>query len=335
MYTLVTGATGFIGKRLVKKLVEEGRKVRCLVRDIPKIEELNYSSVDFFIGDIRDLNSVKKAMEGIDVVYHLAGRPNPSIIKPYKYYEEVNVVGTRNVLEASVLNKEIKKIVLMSSIAATGPSRDSKLLNEDSSLRPITKYGLSKVQVERMAHEYHKKYNLPIVVIRPPMVYGIGDKDWVGFFKMVKGAGEFKKSLPIPGDHENLFDFCFVDNLVDGLIGAEKSSKTIGQTYFLSDDRPYKVKEILSAITKNFKVNYPEKFWPKWFSMSLATILEGVGYTFRFDPPLSRRDVKWMTTNYWVCDCTKAKKDFGYNPKITLEDGVKMTLEWAQKKGVL
>ena len=335
MYTLVTGATGFIGKRLVKKLVEEGRKVRCLVRDISKTEELSYPSVDFFIGDIRNLNSVKGAMEGIDVVYHLAGKANPSIVKPYKYYEEINVIGTRNVLDASLSNKEIKKIVLMSSIAATGPSRDSNLLNEKSTLKPITKYGESKVQVEKMAQEYHRKHNIPIVVIRPPMVYGIGDKDWVGFFKMVKVSAEFKKYLPIPGNHENLFDFCFVDNLVDGLIGAEKSSKTMGQIYFLSDDRPYKLNEILSAITKNLKVGYPQKFWPKWFSMSLATILEGIGYVFRFDPPLSRRDVKWMTTNYWVCDCTKAKRDFGYNPKITLEDGVRRTIEWAQKKGVL
>ena len=335
MYTLVTGATGFIGKRLVKKLVEEGRNVRCLVRDTSKTEELSYLNVDFFIGDIRNLNSLKEAMEGIDVVYHLAGRANPSIVKPYKYYEEINVIGTNNVLEAVLLNKNIKKIVLMSSIAATGPSRDSNLLNEKSALKPITKYGESKVQVEKMAKEYHRKHNMPIVVIRPPMVYGIGDKDWVGFFNMVKTAGQSGKYLPVPGNHENLFDFCFVDNLVDGLIGAEKSSKTIGQTYFLSDDHSYTIKEILSAITTSFKVSYPKKFWPKGFSMILATILEAIGYVFRFDPPLSRRDVKWMTTNYWVCDCTKAKKDFGYNPKITLEDGVRMTIEWAQKKGVL
>ncbi|WP_024832011.1 NAD-dependent epimerase/dehydratase family protein [Ruminiclostridium josui] len=335
MYTLITGGTGFIGKRLIKKLSAEGRQIKCLVREKSDTSIIDFPDVKFVIGDVKDPVSVKLALEDVDVIYHLAARAHPSLIKPYKHYEEVNVLGTRNILDTAISSEGIKKIVLMSSIAATGPSRDGKLLNENSPLKPITNYGISKVEVEKIASEYHKKYSLPIVVIRPPMVYGIGDKDWVGFFKMIKEASVSGKSLPIPGSHENLFDFCFVDNLVEGLIGAEKSEKTIGQTYFLSDGRPYKISEILSEITKSLNTGYPKKFWPKWWTMTLSTILEGIGYVFRFDPPLARRDVKWMTSNYWVCDCTKAKKDFRYNPKISLEEGIRRTLDWAQKQGLV
>lgn len=328
MYTLITGATGFIGKRLLNALSSEKRNIRCLIRKSSDVSELSKFDVEIVYGDVGDLESVEKAMKDVDVVYHLAAVANPSNYRPYSDYK-INVDGTKNILKAAAKNKDnIKKLVIMSSIAATGPSMDGKPLDENSSYKPITNYGKSKVNVEKIVHAFEKKYGLPCTLIRPPMVYGIGDKDWLGFFSMVKNSAEKNKKLFVPGDHKNLFDFCYVDNLVKGLIQAEKSDKTVGQTYFLSDSTPYKIEEILKAITDAYGVDYPKKFHSKKFMSVLASGFDTLGKIFHFDGPVSKRDVAWMTTNYWVVSCEKAKREFGYSPDISLQEGIKRTIEW-------
>lgn len=330
MYTLITGSTGFIGKRLLNALLLEKREIRCLVRKSSNISEIKKHNVDIVFGDVGNLDSVKKAMENVDAVYHLAAFANPSNYKPYSHYK-INVDGTKNVLEAALKNKDnIKRMIFMSSIAATGPSLNGEFLDESSGYYPITNYGKSKVEVEKLVHEYEKKYSIPCTIIRPPMVYGIGDKDWVSFFNMVKNASEKGKKLFVPGDHKNYFDFCYVDNLVKGMIQSEKSDKAIGETYFISDSFPYRIEDILKAITDAYGVDYPKKFYSKEFMNILAHIFDFLGKIFHFDGPLSKRDVAWMTSNYWVVSCEKAKRDFGYSPEISLNEGIKRTIEWNQ-----
>lgn len=237
-------------------------------------------------------------------------------------------------LEAAKQSTSIKKIVLMSSIAATGPSTDGKPLNESSDKKPITNYGKSKLIVEELAEKYYSDFKLPIVVIKPPMVYGIGDTDWIKFFEMIKTASVENKKLFLPGNHKNTFDFCNVDNLVTGMIQAEKEKSTCGNIYFLSDERAYKIDEIIQAVCNAYGVEKPKKYFSKKFAYSIAYIMDFFSKLFRFDPPISSRDVNWMTMNYWICSCEKAKKDFLYSPVISLNDGIKSTLEWYEKQEV-
>jgi len=335
MKTLITGATGFIGRRLLKKLLAEDRDICCLIRNSSNISDLESKGIGFMYGDIKNFSSIQKALNDVDVIYHLAADANPSNYRPYEDYE-INVIGTENILKAAMDKNSIKKIVFMSSIAATGPSRDGNLLDENSKMEPITNYGISKVNAENIANEYYRKYNIPIVIIRPPMVYGIGDKDWIGFFQMIKNAGENDRKLFVPGHHKNLFDFCYVDNLVEGIVLAEKSNETIGKTYFLTDRKTYTIEEILIAVSKAYGVNVPKKFYSEKFMIGLAKILDKLGKIFHFDGPISERDIKWMTTNYWICNSKKAEEEFGYNPSISLEEGIKRTVNWYQnnKEGI-
>jgi dihydroflavonol-4-reductase len=119
--TLVTGATGFIGKRLIKYLCEEGREISCFVRHTSNVQELEKYGVELKYGDILDAESVKSALKNVDTVYHLAADAHPSNYRPYSAYAP-NVTGAKNILEAS-LDYPIRKIIVMSSIAATGPSQ--------------------------------------------------------------------------------------------------------------------------------------------------------------------------------------------------------------------
>lgn len=334
MKVLLTGGTGFIGKRLLAKLVEKGYEVKVLVRSKESEQKISHFPVQIVQGDITEPDSLFQAVQGVDIIYHLAAYAHPSLIQPYSLYEKINVQGTKNILEAACQSK-VKKVLIMSSIAATGPSSDGSPLHEKSNRKPITNYGKSKAAIEDMALSYFQEKNLPVVIIRPPFVYGIGDKDWVGFFIMIKTGGVPLLGLPFAGDHKNLLDFCYVDNLVQGLVQAAESEKTSGEIYFLSDNHPYTIQEIILAVAQALGIPYPKKFWPKWFAFFLAGILQTLGKVFHFEPPLAIKDVKWMTSNYWICTSSKARKDFGYKPEIELQEGIKRTIDWAIANNIM
>jgi len=291
--------------------------------------------VELVTGDIRDREAVRKAVRDRELVFHLAGNAHPSSVTPYRAYEAINVGGTRNVLEGAAASGRLERLVVASSIAATGPSRDGEPVTEASARRPITNYGRSKVAVEDLCQSYHQNKKLPVVVVRPPMVYGVGDREWLGLFEMIGARGMPLLGVPIPGDHENLFDFCYVDNLVEGLNLAATSAHAAGQIYFLSDERPYRIREIIDAVAAALEISSPKKFWPLWLEKAVATLLDTVGFVIRQDMPLSRRTVRWMTENYWVCDVSKARADLGYSPSISLQEGVRRTIDWARSKGLM
>ncbi|SCW48430.1 Nucleoside-diphosphate-sugar epimerase [Streptococcus equinus] len=327
MYTLVTGATGFIGKRLVKRLIEEGRKVKCLVRKTSDLSDLNGMNLKIIYGDLLAPNTYCDELFDVNVVYHLAANSKPSTNKTLDEYR-VNYDGTEFLLQIIYKNaSQIKKVIIMSSIAATGPSISGELLNEMSPCFPITMYGKSKVIVEEIAKKYVEKYSLPIVVLRPPMVYGIGDADWIPFFKMIKSASATNKKVFLPGNHLNKIDFCYVDNLIDAMILAEISDKTVGQVYFVSDNKSYKILEIVNAVCDAYEIPVPKKYYSKKFCYIISLVCDLISRIFKKEMPVSLREFNWMTRDYWVCDITKFKNDTGYSSKVKLEDGIAKTIE--------
>lgn len=336
MKILITGATGFIGNRLVRKLAAQSdHHIRCLVRPSSQTERLKDLDVELVQGDLLEVDGLQKAVADCDMIYHLAANAHPSSVIPYRVYQRCNVDGTNNLLKAAATLTGLQKVVVLSSIAATGPSRDGKPLDEKSLRLPITNYGKSKMAVEDLCQQFSEEQNLPVVVIRPSMVYGIGDTDWLEIFHLIKTGGIAGMGVPIPGKKENLFDFCYVDNLVDGVILAANAAQSSGKIYFISDERSYQIKEIIQAVADASHVPYPSKFWPVWLSKTVATLLDFVGWVIRQDMPLDRRTICWMTTNYWVCDISKAKDELGFRPSVSLAEGVRRTFQWYLDQGLL
>ncbi|RSJ33772.1 GDP-6-deoxy-D-mannose reductase [Streptococcus sp. BCA20] len=327
MYTLVTGATGFIGKRLVKRLVDEGRRVKCLVRNSSDIAYLSSLGVEFIYGDILEATSYSKELVDVEIVYHLAGNTKPNNFSQLDSYK-INTEGTKILLD-SLCNYlgNIKKIVIVSSIAATGPSLNGKPLTEESPMLPITSYGESKKMGELLAREYYLEYGLPIVVVRPPMVYGVGDRDWSSFFKMIKLASINDRKLFLPGNHKNKIDFCYVDNLVEALICAEITNRTIGGVYFASDNQSYSIQEIVDAVCLAYGITPPSKYYSTFFCIIIARIFDFISKILHKEMPVGVREVNWMTKDYWVCDISKLKRDTNYTAKISLREGIKKTIE--------
>lgn len=325
--TLVTGGTGFIGSHLVEKLVLSGREVRCLVKPKSSLEYLKGLKVDLFYGDLTKPESLKGINEGVGTVFHLAAIARPMSI-PDEIYTQVNVQGTKNLLEA-FSGKNLKKFIYLSSISVVGPSRDGRPVNEKTPTNPIDIYGQSKLAAEKVVFDFIKEYQMPIVVLRPPMVFGPKDFEMLKLFKAVK-TGFF----PIKSNPHGHFEFCYVKNLILACLLAEKKGKT-GEIYHVSNERSYTLKEVIKSMAQAEGVNLLKFYFPNWLLKIGGSTIEFVAKIFRFHPPFSRNTVVWMTTNFWISDISKIKEELGYRPRYSLEEGIKEAVEWYKEKQLL
>lgn len=322
MLTLVTGATGFIGSHLVDQLIADGRKIRCLARPNSNFARLNKSSVELFYGDLTDPNSLRGIEKDVDSVFHLAAIARPMAIEKRMYFK-VNTEGTKNLLER-FKKKEIKKFILMSSISAIGPSRDGNPLDETALAKPIDIYGQSKLLAEKTAFDFIKNSGMPIVILRPPMIFGPRDFEMLKLFKMVK-----KGFFPICGSKHGHFEFCYVGNLAQACLLAEKKG-TIGEIYHVSNGQSYTLREVLKAISEAEQVNLSPFCFPNFLMAAGGLSMELLGKIFNFHPPFSMNTVKWMSANFWISDMSKIKKELNYLPKYSLEEGIIKTVKWYQ-----
>ena len=326
MKTLVTGATGFIGTHLVKALVEKRRDVRCLVRKTSNTKKIEAFNVELFYGDLLDKQSLEDAVEGVDIIHHLAGEVYATKVREYR---KNNVDGTKNLLEACY-SKEIVKFIYLSSVAAVGQNLSrGVLLNEESPCYPITPYGKSKFTVEKILLEAFDIHKVPIVIIRPPIVYGPGQPMVITrFFRMIH-----KGKFTIIGDGNNTKSFCYIDNLVQGILLAEKSEKSVGRIYFMSDSETYTLNKMVQTIAIEEGVAISKKRFPSFISSLsgyLLMVLEkffGIYSTFLYS-------IKMMAVDLG-CDISRAKKELDYYPSVSCQEGIKKTVQWCKKEGLL
>ena len=324
MKTLVTGATGFIGTHLVKALVEKGRDVRCLVRKTSNTTYLKKLGVELVYGDLLDRDSLKGIVKGVNIVYHLAGEVYS---KRTSDYYKVNVDGTKNLLEAC-LPEKIKKFIYLSSISAVGPNpKQGILLNEKSPCKPITPYGKSKFEAEKLLMEFFEKYRFPVVIIRAPTVYGpLGQPEMVTKIIRMIHKGHFL----IVGSGKNLRSLCYVDNLIQGLTAVERISKSIGEIYFVSDEETYTYNEIFQIVAQQLGIGLKETHLPSWIG-------EICNFAFRSLSMLGFCPLPLYVVGSLVfdlaCDIRKAKEQLNYKPRIDFKEGIERTIRYYLKKG--
>jgi nucleoside-diphosphate-sugar epimerase len=322
MKTLITGATGFIGGHLAKTLHEQGREIKCLVRETSRVNFLESIGAELVYGDLNDTNSLKKALQGVETIYHAAGEVFAA--KEENYYR-VNVSGLKNLLEACA-NASVKKLIHFSSSSATGPNPHKNVpVTEESPCHPITPYGMSKLEGEKIIRQLSEQHHIPIIIIRPPLVYGPGvsQSSRVLMFLKLIHQGLFRTI----GDGNNQVSLCYIDNLIQGIILAEAEKKAEGQIYFLADSRPYTINEIAAAIAQELEKPIPTSHIPLWAASPLSFMLGILSKLFGFNSPLTRNTVKELK-NSWFVDISKAQKDLGYQPRVEFRDGVKKTVEW-------
>lgn len=329
MKTLVTGANGFIGSTLIKKLNHFGFEVFALLRkssDTKNLEGLKYTRCE---GSLNDINSLNKAVQGMDYIFHLAGVT--SAASSNDYFEH-NAYGTARLAQAtSKYCKNIKNFIYVSSLAAGGPAYSLVPRTELDKDDPVSLYGISKLKGEQELLKYEKIF--PLGIIRPPMVYGPKDK---GLFFMIKTVS--KNWIPIlPGtskEKKKYYSSIHSEDLSTGLIQAATSQQKkpiSNRIFYLSEDKINSYEEIMTLIAKKLgKKPFRIKI-SKFTLQTTAFFLGIIGGLTKKNFPLNQDKIHEILPNYWICANQKAKDTFGFNPQFKLDLDLITTIEWYQK----
>ncbi|MBC7334101.1 MAG: NAD(P)-dependent oxidoreductase [Actinobacteria bacterium] len=327
MKLLVTGGTGFTGSHLVEYLIDKGHDV--VVLDNQKglfYDRLVKKGANIILGSVTDREAVKKALENVEGVFHLAAAFR-EINAPQKTYWNVNVEGTRIMCEES-LKKPVRKFIYCSTQGVHGNVKNPPG-NEDSPIAPVDYYQYTKYEGEKVVKEFVSK-GLKSVIIRPTAIYGPGDPErFLYLFRFAK-----KGKFYMFGDGKAFYHPVYIDNLCDGFYAAWESDKTNGEVYIIADEHYFTIKELVKKIGESMNKNVKFIHLPFFPLYIAACLCEFICIPFKISPPLFRRRVDWFRQNR-AFRIDKAKKELNYIPKIGIEEGLKRTAKWYEENNYL
>lgn len=318
---LVTGAAGFIGRHLIRRLLADGKTVRCLVRKTSNLDHLPVSAAELHYGDVTDSQTLAGMAKDVSVVYHLAALGHVSAITEdaYRRFHMVNVQGTRNLIE-ECLQWTVRKFVHVSSVAAMGVI-DGETTDETTPPQPVTPYERSKLESEQAALRYWQEKQFPVVVVRPSMVYGPEGPD-TEFIKIVRLVQ--KGWFPVFGRGSKLTAGVYVTDLVDGLIRAAERGRC-GEVYILTGAESFQFDHMLELIARNLGKKHLGPRLPLWLARAAACGFEVASRLFGIAPPMTRQNVQSIIADRQY-SIEKALHELGYESRTTLQDGIQTVI---------
>ena len=321
---LVTGANGFIGSRLCRLLAASGYAIRIICRESSDLSLLKDIPHSKFIADICQPDSLPVAVKGVDYIIHLAGLIKA---KSQADFFRVNQTGTSNLLNAvKNHNLELKRFVLVSSLAAAGPASSAPRKESDHP-QPITTYGRSKLAGETASEAFTEL--IPLTVIRPPAVYGPGDRAIFTLFDLAN-----KGFKPYMGGGHNQVQMVYVDDLTRAIRLAMETDRGSGEAYFIAESQAHSVREMLDIMAELLgrkAVGIPIPRMPlvviAWFSEVFFRMIGRI-------PLFSREKVRELTAD-WAIDVSKARNLLDFETRIDFRTGAKLTIDWYRQEGWL
>lgn len=326
MKAFITGATGFIGSHLAEQLHAKGYDVRVLVRETSNTKWIDHLPVEKVVGSLSSVDSLRKGVEGVDYVYHIAG---VVAAKSRDGFFRGNVDATRNLLEAvKEVNPGLQRFVHASSLAAAGPAgSENDPIIESIHYNPITTYGESKAEAEKVVNGYASE--LPVTIVRPPAVYGPRDVGVYSFFQVVA-----KGFAPLIGFDRKVVSLVHVDDLVRGFILAGESPESKGETYFISSEEFYTWEHVGQIAAHAFGKKKARYLRVPHALVYTAAGLSGFLGKFQKKPPiLDLEKGRDITQPYWICSVDKAREQLGYRQLISIDEGVQQTVDWYRAQG--
>lgn len=319
---VVTGANGFVGSHLVDFLLEKKYEVRCIVRKSSDLRWLEKKNVKIFDCGLLEIDGMNRAFNNANYIFHVAGVVKS---KSSEGYFKGNVDTTDALLKAASLNaSSIKKIIIVSSLTAVGPSLDGKPVTEETVCKPITSYGRSKLAQEELAISYMTK--LPISILRLHAVYGERDTEIFKVFQTYKMG-----VMTLVGFNEKKLNLVHVSDTIEGIYAAALAEKTTNQIYFIASEEVYTWTEISKAFTGAFGRSALNVRFPHFLVYIVAAIAELFSMFSSKPATFNLEKAKDFVQKDWICDVSKAKRDFNFQQRIRLEEGIKRTLDWYKK----
>jgi len=323
---LVTGATGFAGSHLTRRLLSEGQDVRILVRPTSNSSEARIAGAEVCTGDVTDQDAVRRAVRGVETVYHLAAVFRRAGL-PDSTYRSVNYDGTRNLLSGA-LDAGVRRFVHCSTVGVLGHI-DNPPADENTPYNPGDIYQDSKCEAEQAALKFHREYGLPVTVIRPAGIYGPGDLRWLKLFRAIA-----RRRFVMLGSGKTFIHMVYISDLVDAFCLSADSPTAVGKVYIVAGERYVTLNELAGMVAKVVNVPGPRLHIPVLPIRVLSGICEDFCRSLRLEPPIFRRRVDFFVKNR-AFDITRAKMELGYSPKVSLDEGVSRTARWYKEQGLL
>ena len=319
---VVTGANGFVGSHLVDYLLAKNFEVRCIVRKSSNLRWLEGKEIKLFDCGLFDKEGLREAFKNSNYIFHVAGVVKA---KNEEGYFRGNVETTKILLVvAEEMKESIKRFLIVSSQTVSGPSLDGKPVNEETECKPLTTYGRSKLEQEKVTLSY--KEILPVTICRAPAIFGERDTEIFIYFQV------FNRGLTtMIGFDKKELSLLHVADLVEGLFLAALSENAKDETYFISSEKFYtwdEVGKITSSVLnkKAIRIRIPHLI-----VFTLAAIAQFFAMFSSKPATLNIEKAKDLTQRYWICDTSKAVRELGYHQKVSIEEGIKRTCEWYKK----
>jgi 2-alkyl-3-oxoalkanoate reductase len=322
MRVCITGATGFIGGALVRRLLAQGVLVRVLARPSPRADQLDAKGVEVIRGDLNDRDAVERAIEGARVVYHLAAKVRGAGSR--KEFIETNVLGTQNVLEAC-LAKGVPHVVYLSSVAVYGPAKLGMAITEatecDSLSSERTKYAQSKIEADKFVVGMGQKAKLMVTILRPGIVCGPGEPLRLALL----GFRAWRLNI-VFGKREQPFPFTYVENLVDAIELVGRRTSGGSKSYIVLDDDELTLGAYHKALTQVAKTR--TVFLPGWPVLVAALGVDALRW-LGWDTGGWPREVR-RALQYRHYDSRRIRQEAGWAPKVGLEAAIEQTLHGSE-----
>jgi nucleoside-diphosphate-sugar epimerase len=323
MRFLITGATGFVGGHIAEACVERGWQVVAIARSTSATSILEKIAAIVHRGELTDIQLVRKALEEVDVVVHCAAKVGNW--GPLEEYRKVNVEALRVLLEACK-GRGLSRWVHMSSLGVYPPRHH---YGSDETVPPPKRhrdsYSQTKVEAEQLVMHYHQNFAVPAVVLRPGFIYG--PRDHTVLPKIIDGLRA--RTVRYPGGGRTALNTIFIRNLVDAVFLAVDQTQAIGQIYNLTDGEFVTKKRFIEAIADAMSLPHPRLTPPLWLAKFATRIAEGVaklrGATEA--PRFNYASLKFLGLNLDF-SIDKARRELGYRPRVTFEDGIGETMAW-------
>ncbi len=324
---LVTGASGFTGAVLTRKLVEAGAKVSAIARDSSNIDELNDLDITWHRGDVFDENLIQTACDGIQYIFHLAAafREEKSTEEDFR---KVHLYSTQMLAKQALLQPDFKRFIHVSTIGVHGHIED-KPATEEYRFSPGDAYQRTKLEAELWFHDFASENNILFTIIRPASIYGPGDRRLLKFYKMVN-----RGLILMLGPGHGYYHLIHVDDLTNIMMIAALKDNTLSETIIAANETHTSIIEMGKIIAKALDkkamvVRLPVSpfFWA-------ADICKWLCKPFGIQPPIYRRRVAFYTKDR-MFDVSKLKELTDYRWKYDSEKGVTQTTRWYKQQGWL
>jgi len=317
----VTGASGFIGLNLVRRLASAGRVVRGLARAQRTARLIEEAGGQPVYGDLDDGPALDRLVEGAGAVIHLAGRVRA--LYPAEL-DRVNEGGTQALTRAMARRAPTARLVQVSSLAAAGPSSPDRPRNEADPPAPISHYGRSKRKAELVV----EGSGLEWTIIRPAAVYGPGDKDFLFLFRLARRG-------IVPDLGRRLYSLIHVDDLVDALLLASTHPAAPNRALLITGPEDASLADFNRIISRHLDRPTRRIPVPDWAAWSFGALTQGVAGISRRAPLLGIDKVREVTAPSWRCSSELARHLLDYSPRIGLEAGLTSTCDWYRERGLL